>query len=391
MEQVETARAPKGTLASSMETPLPLAAEKPMRCEARGIKKAFAGNTILKGVDVAIPEGGFAVLVGPSGCGKSTLLRLVAGLEEADEGALFIKGRDVTKLPPRDRDIAMVFQSYALYPHLTVRENLAFGLKLRNTPEAEVASRIQEASNMLGLEKLLDRLPKALSGGQRQRVAMGRAIVRRANLYLFDEPLSNLDAALRAEVRVDIRKLHDKLGATSLYVTHDQVEAMTLADTLWVLNGGLVEQSGPPLEVYESPKSVFVATFLGSPPMNLFEAKVEERAGETWAVGQGIEVRDGRARKTAPAAGRAVKVGVRPHDLVVAADSKSASGELHVELVEALGFEAYAYGWFTSSGPRVIARLEPEHARRARAGDVIPVRAVPERVHLFDAKTEQAL
>lgn len=394
MEQVETARAPKGSLVSSMETPLPLnalAAEKPVRCEARGIKKAFAGNAILKGVDVAIPEGGFAVLVGPSGCGKSTLLRLVAGLEEADEGTLFIKGKDVTKLPPRDRDIAMVFQSYALYPHLSVRENLAFGLKLRNTPEAEISSRIQEASAMLGLDKLMDRLPKALSGGQRQRVAMGRAIVRRANLYLFDEPLSNLDAALRAEVRVDIRKLHDKLGATSLYVTHDQVEAMTLADTLWVLNGGQVEQSGPPLEVYESPKSVFVATFLGSPPMNLFDAKIEERAGETWAVGQGIEVRDGRARKTSPAAGRAVKVGIRPHDLVVAEDTKTASGELHVELVEALGFEAYAYGWFTSSGPRVIARLEPEHARRARVGDVIPVRAVPERVHLFDAKTEQAL
>jgi len=391
MEQVETTRATKGTLAPSMETPLPIAADKPVRCEARGVKKAFAGNAILKGVDVSIPEGGFAVLVGPSGCGKSTLLRLVAGLEEADAGSLFIKGKDVTKLPPRDRDIAMVFQSYALYPHLSVRENLAFGLKLRNTPAAEIETRINEASAMLGLGTLMDRLPKQLSGGQRQRVAMGRAIVRSANVYLFDEPLSNLDAALRAEVRVDIRKLHDKLGATSLYVTHDQVEAMTLADTLWVLNGGLVEQSGPPLEVYEKPKSVFVATFLGSPPMNLFDAKIEDRSGETWAIGQGITVRDGVSRKSVPTAGLAVKVGIRPHDLVVAGDAKDASGELHVELVESLGFEAYAYGWFTSSGPRVIARLEPEHARRARVGDVIPVRALPERVHLFDAKTELTL
>jgi ABC-type sugar transport system ATPase subunit len=394
MEHVErdTARAPKGTLAA-METPVPVSDTKsrPLRCEARGVKKAFGGTHILKGIDFSIPEGGFAVLVGPSGCGKSTLLRTVAGLEEADAGSIHIKGKDVTALPPRDRDIAMVFQSYALYPHLSVRENLAFGLKLRNTPAAEIEKRIGEASSMLGLEKLLDRLPKQLSGGQRQRVAMGRAIVRRANLYLFDEPLSNLDAALRAEVRVDIKRLHDRLDATSLYVTHDQVEAMTLADTLWVLNGGLVEQSGAPLEVYEKPKSVFVATFLGSPPMNLFEGKLDGADGDLIAEGQGLRARISESRHGSLTAGRAVKIGVRPHDLVVAEDSKDASGELHVELVEALGFEAYAYGWFTSSGPRVIARLEPAHARRAKVGDTIPVRALPDRVHLFDAKTERAL
>ncbi|HRG96556.1 MAG TPA: sn-glycerol-3-phosphate ABC transporter ATP-binding protein UgpC [Polyangiaceae bacterium] len=366
-------------------------AARPVRCEARGVKKAFAGNPILRGVDVVIPEGGFSVLVGPSGCGKSTLLRLVAGLEEADEGQIFIKGKDVTRAAPRDRDIAMVFQSYALYPHLSVRDNLAFGLTLRNTPRAEIDQRIREASDMLGLEKLLDRLPKQLSGGQRQRVAMGRAIVRRANVYLFDEPLSNLDAALRAEVRVDIRRLHDRLGATSLYVTHDQVEAMTLADTLWVLNGGLVEQSGPPLEVYEKPKSVFVATFLGSPPMNLFEGALTADGGEVFVEGQGVRVRADASRHTQLTPGRKVKFGVRPHDLVVAGEGRAAVGELHVELVEALGFEAYAYGWVTSAGPRVIARLAPEHARRAKVGDVIPVAAELERLHLFDAETGRAL
>ena len=372
------------------QVPAPAAA-RPVRCEARGVKKAFAGNPILRGVDVVIPEGGFSVLVGPSGCGKSTLLRLVAGLEEADEGQIFIKGKDVTRAAPRDRDIAMVFQSYALYPHLSVRDNLAFGLTLRSTPPAEIEKRIREASDMLGLEKLLDRLPKQLSGGQRQRVAMGRAIVRRANVYLFDEPLSNLDAALRAEVRVDIRRLHDRLGATSLYVTHDQVEAMTLADTLWVLNGGLVEQSGPPLEVYEKPNSVFVATFLGSPPMNLFEGALTGGGGEVFVEGQGVRVRADLSRHTQLTPGRKVKLGVRPHDLVVAGDGRAAAGELHVELVEALGFEAYAYGWITSAGPRVIARLAPEHARRARVGDVIPVAAELERLHLFDAETGRAL
>ncbi|HEY8074935.1 MAG TPA: ATP-binding cassette domain-containing protein, partial [Labilithrix sp.] len=260
--QAAARTSPIGTQAE--ETPVPTAPVR-LRCATKGIHKAFGTTKILRGVDLEIPEGSFAVLVGPSGCGKSTLLRLVAGLETADEGTITLAGRDVTSLPPRDRDVAMVFQSYALYPHLTVRDNLAFGLELRGTEKSEIEKRIREASAMLGLEPLLDRLPKQLSGGQRQRVAMGRAIVRRPNIFLFDEPLSNLDAALRAEVRVDIRRLHDRLKATTLYVTHDQVEAMTLADTLWVLNGGLVEQKGPPLEVYEKPRTKFVATFLGSP------------------------------------------------------------------------------------------------------------------------------
>jgi sn-glycerol 3-phosphate transport system ATP-binding protein/multiple sugar transport system ATP-binding protein len=218
-----------------------------------GLNKQFGQTHVLKGVDVAIPDGAFAVLVGPSGCGKSTLLRVLAGLEQADAGTIHFGDREVTRLEPRERDIAMVFQSYALYPHLSVRDNLGFGLKLRKADPAEIARRVAEASDMLGLGPLLDRLPKQLSGGQRQRVAMGRAIVRRPQLFLFDEPLSNLDAALRSQVRVDIRKLHDRLGATSIYVTHDQVEAMTLADVMFVLNKGVVEQSGAPLDIYARP------------------------------------------------------------------------------------------------------------------------------------------
>ncbi|MBL8609776.1 MAG: sn-glycerol-3-phosphate ABC transporter ATP-binding protein UgpC [Myxococcales bacterium] len=379
--------------ASVEETPLPASAPRPIRCAARGVKKAFGKTQILKGVDLEIAEGSFAVLVGPSGCGKSTLLRLVAGLEEADEGKLEIAGRDVTRAPPRDRDIAMVFQSYALYPHLSVRDNLAFGLRLKKTPQAEIDKRIDEASQMLGLGHLLDRLPKQLSGGQRQRVAMGRAIVRRPNLFLFDEPLSNLDAALRAEVRVEIRRMHERLGATTLYVTHDQVEAMTLADTLWVLNGGLVEQKGAPLDVYARPRTKFVATFLGSPQMNLAEGKLQKASGGGFVAeggGMALEV-DVERFGAALEDGREVALGVRPHDLRVAQPGESPSLELRVEIVEALGFEAYAYGWAKASGPRVIVRLEAEHARRARPGDVIPLVAPPEHVHLFCQKSGVAL
>src|SRR6185437_11126202 len=254
----------------------------------QALDKQFGQTRVLSGVSLEIPDGAFAVLVGPSGCGKSTLLRLLAGLEQADTGAIRFGGRDVTRLEPRERDIAMVFQSYALYPHLTVRDNLAFGLKLRKADPAEIARRVAEASEMLGLGPLLDRLPRMLSGGQRQRVAMGRAIVRRPQLFLFDEPLSNLDAALRAQVRVDIRKLHDRLGATSVYVTHDQVEAMTLADVLFVLNKGKVEQAGAPLEIYSRPATRFVAGFMGSPAMNFFPGVLEEENGSFRVNAEGL-------------------------------------------------------------------------------------------------------
>jgi sn-glycerol 3-phosphate transport system ATP-binding protein/multiple sugar transport system ATP-binding protein len=360
------------------------------RCRTRGLKKSFGGNPILKGIDLEVPEGSFAVLVGPSGCGKSTLLRLVAGLETPDEGTIHIGDRDVTQLAPRERDIAMVFQSYALYPHLTVRDNLAFGLKLRGAPASEIATRIAEASAMLGLDSLLARLPKQLSGGQRQRVAMGRAIVRRAQMFLFDEPLSNLDAALRAEVRVDIRKLHDRLGATTLYVTHDQVEAMTLADTLWVLNGGKVEQRGAPLEVYERPRSKFVATFLGSPKMNLIDATLRKTAaGAFVADAPGVEVPVDVTRfGGALADGRAVTLGMRPHDLLPATNG-GASLRLDVDLIEALGFEAIAHG--SVGKTKFVARLDAALAKRVRANDELPLAIASDRVHLFDPESGAAL
>jgi sn-glycerol 3-phosphate transport system ATP-binding protein/multiple sugar transport system ATP-binding protein len=356
------------------------------------VKKAFGAQPILRGVDLSIPEGSFAVLVGPSGCGKSTLLRLIAGLEQPDAGTIHLAGRDVTGLPPRERDVAMVFQSYALYPHLTVKDNLAFGLKLRGTPPAEVEARIRDASAMLSLDPLLARFPKQLSGGQRQRVAMGRAIVRRPTLFLFDEPLSNLDAALRAEVRVEIRRLHDRLKATTLYVTHDQVEAMTLADTLWVMNGGHVEQSGKPLDIYERPRTKFVAGFLGSPQINFLDAVVKEKDGALVVEGSGLvaevdEARFGRAL----AVGSKVTVGVRPHDFVLARGDAQVAATLKVEIVEALGFEAFAHGWLTASGPRVIVRLEAHQLDEVKGSGSIAIGVDKARVHLFDATTGVAL
>ncbi|CAN5806192.1 sn-glycerol-3-phosphate ABC transporter ATP-binding protein UgpC [soil metagenome] len=373
------------TTSALEETPVP-ATSRALRCEARGVKKAFGDTPILKGVDVAIEEGSFAVLVGSSGCGKSTLLRLVAGLETPDAGTIHLAGRDVTMLEPRERDVAMVFQSYALYPHLSVRENLAFGLKLRSTNPTEIAARIKDASAMLGLDTLLDRLPKQLSGGQRQRVAMGSAIVRRPNIFLFDEPLSNLDAALRAEVRVDIRRLHDRLEATKLYVTHDQVEAMTLADVLWVMNKGLVEQKGAPLEIYERPRSLFVATFLGSPAMNLSEGKLVSDGGTLFAETPDFRVAVEDARFGASLSeGRAVTVGVRPHDFSVS--DEGAAAKLVVEVVEALGFEAFAHGWIRQAGPRFVVRLGPESLARLRPGEKWSLTVPKEKAHLFDPKT----
>jgi sn-glycerol 3-phosphate transport system ATP-binding protein/multiple sugar transport system ATP-binding protein len=349
----------------------------------RGLEKRFGETRVLRGVSLAIDDGAFAVLVGPSGCGKSTLLRLLAGLEEADAGTIRFDDRDVTPLPPRDRDLAMVFQSYALYPHLTVRENLGFGLKLRKTAPAEIERRVAEASEMLGLGALLDRLPRALSGGQRQRVAMGRAIVRRPALFLFDEPLSNLDAALRAQVRVDIKKLHDRLGATSIYVTHDQVEAMTLADVMFVLNKGEVEQSGAPLEVYARPATRFVAGFLGSPAMNFVEGRLEAKDGGVSAkIGELSLPIDARAftdlEDAAP-----VTVGVRPHDVALAADGQGAPFD--VALIEALGAESYAHGTF--GGAPFIARL-PATAKVSKGDRVF---FAVEEVHLFDRATGRTL
>jgi multiple sugar transport system ATP-binding protein len=349
------------------------------------LKKKFGQTEVLKGVSVRVPEGHFAVLVGPSGCGKSTLLRLLAGLEEADSGSIVLGDRDVTKLEPRDRNIAMVFQSYALYPHLTVRENLAFGLKLRKTAPAEIDKQVARASDMLGLGALLDRLPKQLSGGQRQRVAMGRAIVRKADLFLYDEPLSNLDAALRAQVRVDIRKLHDELEATSVYVTHDQVEAMTLADVIFVLNKGEVEQSGAPLEIFDKPATKFVAAFLGSPAMNFIDGALESKNG-AWSFrskGGLVVPIDEAAFLVEP--GKTVTLGVRPHEVSPAGDSE-ATGKLVVSVVEALGAETYAHGEL-GGAKSFVARLEA--GTKVKKGETISV--FFRSIHLFDAETGESL
>jgi sn-glycerol 3-phosphate transport system ATP-binding protein/multiple sugar transport system ATP-binding protein len=351
--------------------------------------KQFGETRVLKGVDLTIPERSFAVLVGPSGCGKSTLLRVLAGLEQADTGTIRFDDRDVTRLEPRDRDIAMVFQSYALYPHLSVRENLAFGLKLRKVDPTEIERRVAEAADTLGLGPLLERLPRMLSGGQRQRVAMGRAIVRRPQLFLFDEPLSNLDAALRAQVRVDIRKLHDKLGATSVYVTHDQVEAMTLADVIFVLNKGVVEQAGPPLAIYARPATKFVAGFMGMPAMNFFDATLSRGARGFVARGAGVEARiDEALFGHALAEGRRVTVGVRPHDVRLASDAGGdgdRGAELEVSIVEALGMESFAHGEI--GGAPFVARVEADAdvKKGDRIGLTFPT------VHLFDAATGTSL
>jgi ABC-type sugar transport system ATPase subunit len=357
----------------------------------RSIRKVLGSNAILAGIDLEVSDGEFAVLVGPSGCGKSTLLRTIAGLETPDAGSITLGGADVTRAEPRERDVAMVFQSYALYPHLTVRDNLAFGLRLRGEPESVIRARIDEVSQMLGLGALLDRLPKDMSGGQRQRVAMGRAIARRPRLFLFDEPLSNLDAALRNQVRVEIKKLHAALGATMIYVTHDQVEAMTLADRLVVLHAGRVEQQGPPLEVYARPASRFVAGFLGSPSMNFMEAQISEDGQSARA--EGLRVPVARARFGPLAPGRKVTVGVRPHDVERARGSDEGADRgaitLRVEVVEAMGFEAYAHG--PVGGAAFIARVEGEPDALPRRGDALALAVDPGRVHLFDPESGRSL
>ncbi len=341
-----------------------------------GIRKSFGDNAIVKGVDLDVRSGEFLVMVGPSGCGKTTLLRLIAGLETVDAGDIVVDGKRLNDVPPRDRDVGMVFQSYALYPHMTVRENMAFGLELRKLPRADIDERVKRAAELLELGQLLDRKPKQLSGGQRQRVAMGRVIVRKPRIFLFDEPLSNLDTALRVQMRGELARLHRQLGVTMIYVTHDQVEAMTLATRVAVFSKGVLQQLGAPLELYDRPDNAFVATFLGSPSMNLLAAKREGAA----LVGAGFSL-------PAPAGLDAVgevKVGLRPQDLRVAADGPI-SGE--VEAVERLGFDGYAF-LKTKAGP-VAARFEA--AAKVGVGDAVKVAPVGDAVHVFSADGERAL
>ena len=358
------------------------------RIELREITKSFDGNPILRGLTLTAEDGEFLVLVGPSGCGKSTLLRTIAGLEEATTGEVWIGGQRVDQLPPRDRDLAMVFQSYALYPHLTVADNLAFGLMVRKTPKTEVAARVNEVAVMLGLETLLARFPRQLSGGQRQRVAMGRALVRRPQAFLFDEPLSNLDATLRGEVRVDLKRLHAQLGATMVYVTHDQVEAMTLATRIAVLRAGLLMQLGAPAELYARPRNQFVASFIGSPPMNFLPAAV--RGGRL--VGDGgafsVEVAAlGLAAGTRLDEGRPLRVGVRPQDLARGEVAGRALLRAVVDVQEPLGPEVHVHARVEQAP--VTAVLAPDVARDLRPGGELRLCVEPARLHLFDPSTEQ--
>ncbi|MFD2055820.1 ABC transporter ATP-binding protein [Mesorhizobium calcicola] len=315
--------------------------------ELRKVDKHYVGYHALKTIDLKIEKGEFVVMVGPSGCGKSTLLKTIAGLETISSGQIVINGRDVTKEEPGDRGIAMVFQSYALYPHMTVAENMGFGLRMANRPKAEIDAAVRRAAQILRLEEQLDKRPKQLSGGQRQRVAIGRAITRSPEVFLFDEPLSNLDAALRTQMRVELSSLHAQLGSTMIYVTHDQVEAMTMADRIVVLNKGQIEQVGSPLELYANPANLFVAGFLGAPRMNFIEAKVETvgAAGVTLAAAGVPELTMADIDRTGLATGDAVTVGIRPENLRVVeqAGTQMVSFPGQVRLVEHLGRETVLY------------------------------------------------
>ena len=341
--------------------------------ELEGVGKLYGTTRAVEGVNLSIGDGEFLVLVGPSGCGKSTLLRMVAGLEEISEGELRIGGQRANEKAPRDRDVAMVFQSYALYPHMTVRDNMAFGLKVRKEDPAEIDRRVAEAARMLELEPLLDRLPKAMSGGQRQRVAMGRAIVRQPSVFLFDEPLSNLDAALRTQMRGELKSLHSQLGSTMLYVTHDQVEAMTLADRIAVLRLGVLQQAGTPTELFERPANRFVAGFIGSPAMNFIDGKLD--GGTFVAGGASLPLADlGRASE-----GDSCALGVRPHELRVS--SEGAAGLAgRVGLVEPTGWESMVH--IDTDVGRLVARVETKDLEGICEGagvSVTPTSAV----HLF--------
>ena len=340
----------------------------------RGVRKSFGSTPILHGVSIEIADGEFTVLVGPSGCGKSTLLRMLAGLEEIDAGEIAIGNRVVNKVPPKQRDIAMVFQNYALYPHMTVRDNMAFSLKLAKAPQAAMDERVNRAASILGLAGLLDRFPRQLSGGQRQRVAMGRAIVRDPQVFLFDEPLSNLDAKLRVQTRAELKDLHQRLKTTTIYVTHDQIEAMTMADKIVVMNGGRVEQIGSPLELYDRPANQFVAGFIGSPSMNFIPGTVEAggfraEGGSLWPL----------PVTGANQNGRPAVYGVRPEHLQL----QPGGVPLMVQVVEPTGSETQVHGRLGS-----LAVMGAFRERVSAApGQPIAVTADPALVHLFDRET----
>jgi multiple sugar transport system ATP-binding protein len=349
----------------------------------RGLRKSYGTVEAVAGIDLEIADREFVVLVGASGCGKSTTLRMIAGLEEASGGEIWIGGKQVDELEPKDRDIAMVFQDYALYPHLSVAENIGFGLRYRGHRKAEIARKTQEAAAILGIGELLDRYPRQLSGGQRQRVAMGRAIVRDPKVFLFDEPLSNLDAKLRVQMRTEIKRLHQRVSTTVVYVTHDQVEAMTLADRIVLMRKGAIEQVGTPDELYNHPATVYVAGFIGAPTMNLLDA-------ELLADGASAAVRlaDGTSwtLPSRPGAPGRIKLGLRPETL---APEMAGGAPLRgvVEVVEPLGSDTLVF--MAGPGGEVVARLPPQFA--PRPGETLTLSVDPARLHLFDAATGRAL
>ncbi|MFA6287355.1 MAG: sn-glycerol-3-phosphate ABC transporter ATP-binding protein UgpC [Opitutaceae bacterium] len=360
--------------------------------------KTGPGNKVVHGINLEIRDREFMVLVGPSGCGKSTTLRMVAGLEEISGGSISIDGRVVNNVLPKDRDIAMVFQNYALYPHMSVYENMAFGLKLRKFSKGEIDQRVREASAMLGLDAYLDRKPKALSGGQRQRVAVGRAIVRKPKVFLFDEPLSNLDAKMRVSTRTEISKLHARLDATMIYVTHDQVEAMTMGDRICVMKDGNIMQVATPLDLYNRPDNMFVAGFIGSPPMNFFKGVIQAdgnalRFVETNDKGTPITITldEKLAALGRGYVGKPVVFGIRPEDaqdtLTVANPDPSRTLEVTVEVSEPMGAETYLY--LTTGVHNFIARVRPTD--RFEAGQRVKVTLKLENAHLFDPATEQVI
>ncbi|HKH69612.1 MAG TPA: sn-glycerol-3-phosphate import ATP-binding protein UgpC [Reyranella sp.] len=351
----------------------------------RGVKKTYDNKIeVIHGIDMEIADGEFIVIVGPSGCGKSTLLRMVAGLERITGGEVAIGDRVVNNLEPKDRDIAMVFQNYALYPHMSVYQNMAYGLKIKKMPKDEIERRVQKAAKILELGTFLQRLPRQLSGGQRQRVAMGRAIVREPAVFLFDEPLSNLDAKLRVQMRLEIKRLQRELGVTSIYVTHDQVEAMTLADRLIVMNAGVADQIGTPMDVYDRPASVFVAGFIGSPAMNFLAAKVGQDRKSVDLAGTNANgaIKLPLARPTSAAVGTAVALGVRPEHLHPAADGPL---QFEVELAEPLGADTLLHGRFGAARELVTVR-QGGHVI-ARPGEMRHFKAEPGHLHLFDSQT----
>ena len=357
------------------------------------VSKQFGDVVAVSDLTIEVPDKEFLVFVGPSGCGKTTSLRLLAGLEEVTEGDIYIGDRLVNDVPPKDRDIAMVFQSYALYPHMSVYDNMAFGLKLRKTPKKEIERRVHESAKILGIEELLDRKPKQLSGGQRQRVAVGRAIVREPYVFLMDEPLSNLDAKLRVQARAEISKLHQRLGTTFIYVTHDQVEAMTMGTRIAVMRDGILQQVDSPQVLYDTPVNIFVAGFIGSPAMNFLDATLVERDGKVAVDAKDflLEIPDDKAETYRQHLGKDVIFGIRPedtHDPEYAPPGiKSALVEAKVDVTELMGNEVIVY--LVSEGTEFLGRFDPRTG--ARVGNTVPVVFNMDRMHVFDKQTEMAI